>query len=75
VGIALLRVVALLVPKSYAIAAVALTGSVMFATQGGVASRIDGAPFLSAVKHVVVWGDFAVRVTTSVCHLFGTRIG
>jgi VIT1/CCC1 family predicted Fe2+/Mn2+ transporter len=75
VGAALPVVVALLVPMTRLIPAVAGASLLSLALLGGLAARAGGASMLKGAMRVVFWGALAMGVTAAIGTFFGTTPG
>ena len=68
-------VVAILVPVSVLVPAVAASSLVGLGLLGTLGARTGGAPLGPAVLRVTFWGMLAMAVTAGVGRLFGTAVG
>jgi VIT1/CCC1 family predicted Fe2+/Mn2+ transporter len=66
--------VAVLVPRTWTVDAIAGASLVVLAILGGVGARVGGAPIRPAIIRVVFWGALAMLVTAGIGHLFGTAV-
>ena len=71
VGAALPLIVALVVPETQAMTAVALSSLVFLAFLGGLAARAGGAAVSVGAFRVTFWGALAMALTAGVGRLFG----
>ncbi len=74
VGAFIPLLVALLVPASYLIAAIASVSLFALALLGGLAAKVGGANKWQGALRVCVWGAIAMGLTGVVGHLFGVNV-
>jgi len=74
IGAALPLVIAILLPGSYLIWAVAAGSLVLLAALGGVAAHAGGASIYKGAVRVLFWGAMAMAATAAVGKLFGTSV-
>lgn len=74
IGAALPLVIAILLPGSYLIWAVAGGSLVLLAALGGVAAHAGGASIYKGAVRVLFWGAMAMAATAAVGKLFGTSV-
>jgi VIT1/CCC1 family predicted Fe2+/Mn2+ transporter len=74
VGAALPLLIALAMPTSFMVEAVAVASLLFLALLGVVGAKIGGANLLKAAIRVTFWGALAMAVTAAIGALFGTQV-
>lgn len=74
VGAALPLGIVLLAPHDALVPAIVGSSLVLLAVLGGVAAKVGGAPLVTGIVRVLVWGALAMGVTAGAGRLFGAAV-